>query len=108
MIERRAESRYLCADLVRLDYSTGEDEHQTVEAVLEDIAGPGACVQVDHPVALGVSVTLWLGDCRFYGHVIYCVSRDDAYFVGIEFASGAGWSSKKVVPRHLTNLRLLG
>ena len=104
MMDRRAESRYLCADMVRLDYLVGEDELVSMEAVLEDISGPGGCVQVEEPVPLGSTVTLSIGEACFSGQVCYCTYRDYGYFVGIQFGSSTQWSTDRVVPQHLTNL----
>src|SRR4051794_27171643 len=107
MSDRRAENRYLCADMVRLDFLRGETELVSAEAVLEDISPPGACVQVDEKLAMGANVTLRLGESEFQGRVCYCVYRDYGYFIGIEFEDGTKWSSQREVPQHLTNLRLL-
>jgi hypothetical protein len=98
--EKRYQSRCLCAQMVRVDWSGG-----TVEAVLEDISAPGGCVQVEEPIPLGSALTLSIGESRFSGHVCYCVYRDYGYFVGIRFAEGTVWSRKQVVPQHLTDLR---
>lgn len=104
MNDRRAQSRYLCADIVRLDIRRGEDDLVSMEAVLEDISGPGACVQVEDPVPLGESVTLWLGSMSFSGQTCYCVYRDYGYFVGVQFASDNQWSEDDIAPQHLTDL----
>ncbi|HVW83796.1 MAG TPA: PilZ domain-containing protein [Bryobacteraceae bacterium] len=107
MTEKRVEDRYLCADLVRVDWLRGEDEFQTVEAVLEDISPLGGCVQVDHPIPLGATLTITIGESRLTGHVCYCAYRDYGYFVGVRFAGGSGWSCEAVAPRHLVNLQTL-
>ena len=104
MTERRSESRYLCADMVRLDRYRGEDEVVSMEAVLEDISPPGACIQVEEPVMAGETVTLWLGENHFTGQVCYCIYREYGYFVGLEFSRECRWSEERVAPRHLTNL----
>src|SRR5580700_6867620 len=104
MMERRLESRFLCADLVRVDWSAGgvescegkqgrsescEGEFRTAEAVLEDISALGACVQVEERIPLGTAILLsaYSGlvssapndtgeTARFSGHVSYCAYRD--------------------------------
>ena len=96
------ETRCLCADLVRLTWSGG-----TVEAVLEDIAGPGGCVQVEEPIPLGSAMTLTIGGSKFSGHVCYCVYRDYGYFVGLRFSADKAWTVDQVAPQHLTNLETL-
>lgn len=85
MMERRLEGRFLCADLVRVDWSargdrarregsgsgeagsgeagsegagSGDEEFRTVEAVLEDISTQGACVQVEERIPLGAAISI--------------------------------------------------
>jgi hypothetical protein len=108
MSERRGENRYLCADLVRIDWMTGEDSFRTEEAILEDISKIGGCVQIETPIPLGSTVMLSIHDARFTGHVCYCVYRDYGYFIGIRFSDETVWSEDQVVPDHLTNLQRLG
>ena len=83
---------------------TGEDESRTVEAVLEDISPLGGCVQVEEEIPLGSTITLWLSDSQFAGHVCYCVYRDYGYFVGVRFSDETVWSPETVAPEHLINL----
>src|SRR3569623_1840696 len=106
--EKRLEGRFLCADLVRLDWISGEDNLRSELALLEVIAAQGGCVQRDVPLPLGVSVMLTVGSTPFYGHVCYCTFRDDAYFIGLRFADETMWSASLVETRHLINLHSLG
>ena len=103
----RLEGRFLCADLVRLDWLAGEDNFRSEQALLEDISPTGGCVQLDEPVALGSIVMLTVGTTPFYGHVCYCTWRDDGYFVGLRFSNDTMWSVGVVEPRHLVNLEQL-
>jgi hypothetical protein len=122
MMKRRFEGRFLCADLVRVDWLAGEVagatssvNSRTVEAVLEDISTLGACVQVDEFIppgaAISISTIAGLADAiepaRFTGCVSYCVYRDYGYFVGIRFSNETRWSSGVFEPQHLTNLEEL-
>jgi hypothetical protein len=107
MNERRIESRFLCADLVKVNWLVGEDDFQTAEAVLEDISQLGACIQVEQQVPQGTKVTISMGETRYYGYVSYCVYRDYGYFVGILWADGTQWSSGGFQPRHLINIEEL-
>jgi hypothetical protein len=104
--ERRLESRFLCADVVHLTRIVGA-QSKTVEAVLEDISPPGACVQVEEEIPLGTEVELTAGEKSLCGVVSYCVYRDYGYFVGIHFLDETHWSSGVFVPGHLTNLQAL-
>jgi PilZ domain len=118
MIERRFESRFLCADLVKVDWLAGDGSSvslRTVEAVLEDISPLGACVQLEESIPSGaaISISALAGPldsnhtATFTGHVSYCVYRDYGYFVGIQFSNETRWSSGVFEPLHLTNLEAL-
>ncbi len=125
MNERRFENRFLCADLVRVDWMqpAGDVECTTVEGVLEDFSALRACVQVEDRIPLGVSILISAnsgasgrdacpGDggpmgASFSGHVSYCEYRDYGYFVGIQFSDETRWSSRIFQPQHLTNLAVL-
>ena len=104
--ERRIHSRFLCAELVRVVWEdpAGDSPVQLLDAVLEDISAPGACVQLEEPLEVGSTVTLMIGDAAFGGHVAYSVFRDYGYFVGIRFSDETLWSSDTVIPEHLTSL----
>jgi hypothetical protein len=111
MSERRFESRYLCADLVKVEWfdKIDDDGHRlcTESAVLEDISEVGGCVQTENPIPLGAGIMLSIQEQYFLGHVCYCVYRDYGYFVGIRFSPDTVWNADKVVPDHLTNLHEL-
>ena len=116
MTERRFESRFLCADLVKVEWMAGDGpdgNSRTVEAVLEDISALGACVQVEERIPLGARVSISAissisgASAQFTGLVSYCVYRDYGYFVGLIFSNETRWSSGVFEPRHLTNLEVL-
>jgi hypothetical protein len=112
MMERRIESRFLCADLVKVEWLTGEGNKilRTAEAVLEDISGLGACVQVEELIPPGTQVLVCVrGEdvARFSGVVSYCVFRDYGYFAGIRFSDETQWSSTEFEPQHLTSLEAM-
>jgi hypothetical protein len=113
MNERRFESRFLCADLVKVEWMAGDGSganSRTVEAVLEDISALGACVQVEERIPLGAKVSISAiseETAQFSGWVYYCVYRDYGYFVGLRFSNETRWSSGVFEPRHLTNLEAL-
>jgi len=100
----------MCADLVRVDWVSGEGGFRTMEAVLEDISPVGACVQVEEciPIGAAISIAATSGEAaRFSGHVSYCVYRDYGYFVGIQLSDETRWSSVAFEPQHLTSLAAL-
>jgi hypothetical protein len=108
MSERRLESRFLCADLVRVTWFSGDGTAQTADAVLEDISHLGACVQVEETIVEGAPVHFTIGASTFTGNVSYCVYRDYGYFVGIRFSGESAWSRDLVLPQHLINPQSLG
>jgi hypothetical protein len=105
MADRRLESRYLCADLVRVDWLAGEDAFTTLEAILEDISPHGACVQLEAPIPVGSTISVSSGDKHFTGFVSYCVCHEHGYFVGIRLSDESKWSNDTFQPQHLTNVR---
>jgi hypothetical protein len=111
MTEQRVESRFLCADLVRVDWAIGEDEVRSADAVLEDISALGACVQLEERIPVGATISISPASNResgtgrlFAGHVSYCEYRDYGFFVGVRFSDETTWSSGVFKPEHLTNL----
>src|SRR3954447_21443172 len=108
MNERRLESRFLCADLVKVEWMAEKDDLRTVEAVLEDISPLGACVQVEERIPLGAIVSISVSDAFFSGFVSYCVYRDYGYFVGVRLSDITRWSERIFHPQHLTSLEELG
>ena len=92
MTEKRADGRFLCADLVQLDWLSEDEKHRSEQAVLEDISPLGGCVQLEEPIALGSVVMLTVATTPFYGNVCYCTRRDEGYFVGLRFSNDTIWS----------------
>ena len=107
MNERRMESRFLCADLVKVSWFVAEGEARAVEAVLEDISHVGGSFQVEEEIPLGTEIQLTIGDWTFDGEGCYCTYRDYGHFVGIRFSDDTVWSSDQVAPQHLVNLQAL-
>lgn len=104
MQERRYTGRFMCAELIRVNWTVGDQRFQTTEAMLEDISACGGCVQMDQPIPVGCSVMLTIGGERFSGRVRYCVSREFGYFVGVRFEEDDAWSVHSVIPAHLTDM----
>ena len=100
MQERRAETRYLCSDLVRLLWSDGQRERDET-VVLENISASGACVQAEFPLDENTRVRLVCRKQEFHGYIRSCYWRDDGYFLGIAFDADSQWSKAKYKPEHL-------
>jgi hypothetical protein len=110
MNERRLDARYMCADMVTVEWRfgyrlNGRENPRRLEAVLEDISSLGACVQVEEVIPIGSLISISTQRSHFLGEVSYCVFRDYGYFVGIRFADETRWSVGKFSPQHLTDLR---
>lgn len=108
MMERRTETRMLCADLVDVRWQDKEGRNCRVVANLEDISASGACIQLDEQLPLGVEVTITYPKGEYTGVVRYCTFRQIGYFAGIQFEAGNKWSQRMFKPLHLLDPRSLG
>jgi hypothetical protein len=105
--ERRSEARVLCADMVEVWWRDRDGTLNTATALLEDIAGSGACLQLEAPLPLGVEIGWDSPKQSFTGRVRYCVYREIGYFAGVEFNEATRWSKKNYSPQHLLDLESL-
>jgi hypothetical protein len=107
MMNRRIESRLLCADLVDIDWRDQSGRLRRGVANLEDISQSGACLQVEKPVALGAPLRIGYPGGVLIGRVKYCVYREIGYFLGVEFDPGQKWSRNDYRPQHMLDVRSL-
>lgn len=107
MLDRRTETRMLCADLVHLEWKDKAGRTKKVLANLEDISGRGACLQIDIPLPPQTVVKIPLPKSELIGKVRYCIYREIGYFLGIEFESGFRWTESEFKPQHLLDPRSL-
>lgn len=107
IMDRRVEPRLLCADLVDVQWKDQAGRTRRSVANLEDISLSGACLQVEHPVALGTAYRISYPKGILTGRVKYCVFREIGYFLGIEFEPGTRWSRDDFQPQHLLDPRKL-
>jgi hypothetical protein len=107
MLDRRNETRMLCADLVDIQWKDKAGKMKKGVANLEDISLSGACLQVDFPVPLQSTLKISYPKGRFEGKVKYCVYREIGYFLGIEFEPESRWSIRKFKPQHYLDPRRL-
>ncbi len=107
MLDRRVETRLLCADLVDVQWKDPSGRLRRSVANLEDISLSGACLQVDRPVPLGTNFRITYPNGKLNGKVKYCVFREIGYFLGIEFEPGSQWSQRSYRPQHLLDPRRL-
>jgi hypothetical protein len=107
MPERRAEARFLCADLVRVEWLDRVGKARSTSAVLEDISASGACLQFEKSVPLETEIHVRHSKGELVGRVKYCLFRDIGYFVGVQFAPARRWSRDTYAPEHLLDLQQL-
>jgi hypothetical protein len=107
MPERRAEARFLCADLVRVEWFDKVGKPRSTSAVLEDISASGACLQFEKSVPLETEIHVRHSQGELVGRVKYCLFRDIGYFVGVQFPATDKWSRDSYNPEHLLDLEQL-
>ena len=107
MLERRIETRLLCADLVDVQWKDQTGRVRRGVANLEDISLSGASLQVERPVPLGTPFRITYTNGTLMGTVKYCVFREIGYFLGVEFEPGHQWSQRNFRPQHLLDPRHL-
>ncbi len=107
MLDRRVETRILCADLVDLHWKDATGKRRRLVANLEDISLSGACLQVDNPIPLGTNVRMTYPKGELQGIVRYCVFREIGYYLGVEFDPDSHWSQRQYRPQHMLDPRRL-
>jgi hypothetical protein len=107
MMNRRVETRMLCADLVEIQWRDQTGRSRRAVANLEDISLSGACLQVERPVSLGSPIRMTYPNGELSGRVKYCVFREIGYFLGVEFDPGNRWSQRSFRPQHMLDPRRL-
>jgi hypothetical protein len=107
MIERRAESRMLCADLVNVRWKDKSGRTRKSVANLEDISQSGVCLQLDTAIPIDTLLEISHSKGAFQGNVRYCLFREIGYFLGVQFSPGCKWSESHYQPQHLLDLRRL-
>ena len=106
-VEQRIDPRMMCAELVEVSWNDKSGRLHRDVANLEDISLSGACVQLEAPVQKGTRVTVKYGDGEMPATVRYCLYRDLAYFLGLQFEDGCKWSAKRFRPQYMLDPREL-
>lgn len=99
-LERRAETRLWCSDLVQVWWKDARWKKKGT-GILEDISPSGVCVQMEDPLPPGTAVRIKHPEFGFEGEVRYCVYREEGYFLGILLNESSKWSDKAFKPKHL-------
>ncbi len=97
----------MCAELVEVRWDDKAGRRHRDVANLEDISLSGACVQLETPVQKGTRITVNYGDGEMPATVRYCLYRDLAYFLGLQFDDGCKWSTKRFRPQYMLDPREL-
>jgi hypothetical protein len=106
-IEQRIDPRMMCAELVEVHWNDKAGRRHRDVANLEDISLSGACLQLERPVQKGTHITVNYGDGEMPATVRYCLYRDLAYFLGLQFDDGCKWSTKRFRPQYMLDPREL-
>jgi len=107
MLDRRVETRMLCADLVDLHWKDQQGKTRRQIVNLEDISLSGACIQLERPIPLGTKVRIMYPKGELFGIIRYCVFREIGYFLGVEFEPDCRWSLQQFKPQHMLDPRRL-
>ena len=97
--------RLLCADMIFVEVETKPKRWRRFHGNLEDISPSGACVEVDEPISVGVSIRLVCRGFRVTGTVRHCTFQKTGHLIGLEFQEGQKWSRGRFWPKHLTDPR---
>jgi len=98
---RRQYLRKLCADLLKARWTDSDGLIREQYVTLEDISASGVCIQLEESLEPGTAVTIVHPCASYQGVVRHCESREDLFFVGVEFAEGTHWSPAEFTPAHL-------
>ena len=107
MLDRRSETRMMCADMVEVQWKEDSGKVCTCTGLLEDISPSGACLQLDSPLALDKALFIQYRKGRLEGSVCYCFFKDIGYWVGVQFTAKKKWSKRDFRPKHLLDPRKL-
>ncbi|NWF84468.1 MAG: PilZ domain-containing protein [Bryobacteraceae bacterium] len=83
MIERRAHPRYRAGEYSILRKLESGREISEQVAYITNVSAYGLGVQLDHPISVGSTVTVYASESAFVGSVIYCRRDTDGYAAGL-------------------------
>ena len=103
-MKRASRPRYLCAELVKVEWQNDAGALCTT-GILEEIWVDGACVQTLAPMQPGTKVSIVARRALFLGTLIECEAQPDGYFSRVAFDSESRWSPRSFKPEHMVNTR---
>jgi len=104
--ERRLESRFLCADLVRVSWAADGLAHED-GGNLEDVSPSGCRLLMDQAIPEGTPIEIRCGETVFLSTVRYCRSSEIGFDLGIQFSQTGTWNQEEFEPKHLLDMRTL-
>jgi hypothetical protein len=105
MPEHCGQWRYLCSELVRVDYEAAPGITQQLPGNLEEISPTSAVLLMDTSLARGHALSFRAQNRRVRGVVESWVYEPPlGYFVSIRFLDGYEWREDHFQPDHLLKL----
>jgi hypothetical protein len=109
MPESRGQWRYLCSELVRIDYEAAPGTIQQFVGNLEEISPTAAVLLLDTSVRRGQALSFLAQNHRLRGVVESWVYEPPlGYFVSVRFANGYQWREEHFRPAHLLKVARSG
>ena len=103
---RRSTARYLCSEMVRIEWQDHRGALNT-SGILEEIWPEGASVQTLGPIQAGTKLWIVAKRALFLGTVTECRFIRDGYFSRVAFASESRWSARSFRPEHMVNTQTI-
>lgn len=83
MTERRAHQRYPTGEYgILRKLEAGAVVREQV-AYITNVSPFGLGIQLDRPISVGATVTVYAGDTAFVGTVVYCRTESDGFAAGL-------------------------
>ena len=105
MPEHRGPWRYICSELVRVDYEAAPGTIQQLDGNLEEISRAGAVLLLGASVRRGAAVSFRVQERRLRCVVDSWVYEPPlGYFVRVRFLDGYEWREEHFQPAHVLKL----
>ena len=101
------QARYLCSELVTVEWRSVFDRERTEVVNLEEIWASGATLLFSAPIRPATPLRIACHGAEFHGRVVHCRADFIGYLVEVAFDDGSRWSPETYVPEHLFDPRSL-
>lgn len=95
------ERKFLCSELLVVEWSPDWGQTRTMVANLESIWHSGATLLSDLPVVEGTCLRLNAAGREFRAVVKFCSMDELGYLMELEFGRGSEWTPEAYMPEHL-------